>query len=366
MRILMQWVTPTALIAVGVAVLAGWLLPQLPSGLSLRTILGLVLILFGVHRFVASRYSIGSGDRRRYGGERKRPWEGGGDALMIALLFAFTLGSCKSKAPQESMTAGHATIGVVEPAAKLAWSLSSAFQAGNRLAFIDIEQNRCSALVDSLVNNRAEEIILDRNLLPAETLAVRKQGLKLYTYPLAYFPVYLLVHKDNPITGIDGRGFFRILYGDSTNWRGFGGRDQRITLYTPYPGEGGFEALVRYYGRLDSAVFTPCSTYAGMMELAKDDPGALLVWALPYKGLPFKALGFLEEGMQIFPDAGSIMEERGYPFRLDITYITTRNKGDVAAGYLTFIVGNIGQREVMRHGYRPASVPVRIVRIKSS
>jgi ABC-type sulfate transport system substrate-binding protein len=46
-----------------------------------------------------------------------------------------------------------------------------------------------------------------------------------------------------------------------------------------------------------------------------------------------------------------------------LTYATTRNKVDGAAGFLTFLMSNTGQREYMNLGYRPAAVPVRIVRL---
>jgi len=76
MGIFSRWVLPIAMMAVGIAVLSGLLMPSLPNGASLRLMFGVVAILLGVMRFVASRSGRGAGDeRRRFGGERKRPWE---------------------------------------------------------------------------------------------------------------------------------------------------------------------------------------------------------------------------------------------------------------------------------------------------
>ena len=77
----------------------------------------------------------------------------------------------------------------------LAWRLSRDFQTENKAAFIDIVSRDNRSLVDSLVNQKSEEIFMDRGLTHAESLAVLKQGLKIYSYPVAYFPVYLLVSK---------------------------------------------------------------------------------------------------------------------------------------------------------------------------
>ena len=72
--ILMHWILPIALVAVGIAILAGWMFPQLPEPSGLRPVLGIVAVLLGVHRFLASR-TTSRANRRRFGGERPRPWE---------------------------------------------------------------------------------------------------------------------------------------------------------------------------------------------------------------------------------------------------------------------------------------------------
>jgi hypothetical protein len=74
MRILMHWVLPIVLVAVGIAIFTRSILPQIPRQAGLRPLLGIVVLLFGVYRFVAARMPR-SADRRRYGGEVQRPWE---------------------------------------------------------------------------------------------------------------------------------------------------------------------------------------------------------------------------------------------------------------------------------------------------
>ncbi len=75
LKILLQWAMPILFAGVGIAVLTGLLLPQLPKASGLRPMLGLIVILIGLHRFVVSRYTQGPTDRRRYGGDTDRPWE---------------------------------------------------------------------------------------------------------------------------------------------------------------------------------------------------------------------------------------------------------------------------------------------------
>ncbi len=281
----------------------------------------------------------------------------------MALLVALTAG-CGPDKPKTGMTAGHAIIGTSDAIFDLGWQISRDFQTGNQAAFVDIVRELNSMLVDSLLNERTEQIFLDRALTPAETLAFHNARLKLYRYDIALFPVYLLVPKTNPVTVIDSASFRGVLTGVITNWRALGGQDESITLYLPPPGEGAWNSIMNYYGRLDSVSAMVCSTAAQMVELSKADSGALLVFAKPYQALPFNRLVFRRVGMDIPANAKTIAEEPLYPFRLDVTYVTTRNKTDVAAGYLTYAMSNLGQRGIMNAGYRPASVPVRVVKMR--
>jgi hypothetical protein len=74
MNLFLRWVLPIAILAVGIAIFTGALLPQLPRGTGLRTLLGLVVMLFGIYRFAAARMQ-NVPSHRRFGGEHPRPWE---------------------------------------------------------------------------------------------------------------------------------------------------------------------------------------------------------------------------------------------------------------------------------------------------
>jgi len=283
----------------------------------------------------------------------------------LIVLSLIGCGSPSKRAPEESMTAGHATIGTSDAIFALTWKLSAAFQTNSPGAFVDMVRSGNLALVDSLLNERVEEIFLDRPLLPAETLAFRNAGLKLHTYPVAFYPVYLLVARDNPVQNLDSVKLRRVLTGEITNWKELGGEDRALALYIQLPGEGTFESLANYFSGLDSVAAEPCSTLKAMLEQARGDAGALLAYPLPADDLPYKRLAFEREGYYIPANVETILEPPTYPFMLAPTYVTTHNKADVAAGYLTFAVSNTGQREAMRLGYRPAAVPVRMVRMKA-
>jgi len=168
------------------------------------------------------------------------------------------------------------------------------------------------------------------------------------------------------VTDLDSTGLKRILEGTATSWKEFGAEDIPITLYAPLPGEGAWNSLLDYYGQLDSIAAVICSTNTRMLELAADDPGALLIYSKKVADAAgYKKLRWATGELRVPANAKTILESPRWPFMTTFTYATTRMKSDVAAGYLTFIVSNDGQKMVMKEGYRPASVPVRVVQLKA-
>ena len=74
MKMIIGWVMPVSFVVIGIAIMTGILFTKIPDGTLLRPVMGLVVILIGIHRFVVSRKSV-SPRERRYGGERPRPWD---------------------------------------------------------------------------------------------------------------------------------------------------------------------------------------------------------------------------------------------------------------------------------------------------
>ena len=282
--------------------------------------------------------------------------------LVVAAVVIVT--GCGPKKPQASLTQGHARIGVSEAIYDFARSLANDFETTYPGAFLDINWYPDRMLVDSLLNERTEQIMLDRTLMQPESAAFAQANLKLYTYRVAYFPVYLLATKPNPVTSMDSTALRGILTGRIHNWSDLGGPDERLRLYIPQPGEGAWASFLGYFGRLDTITAVACSTSAAMLDTARNDPGALLAFADPIDTLSaYKALHFRRGGEDIAPNYKTILDTLNYPFRLNITYVTTHEKEDAASGYLTYIMSNVGQRRIGGElKYRPAAIPVRFVK----
>ena len=51
-------------VTLGIAILFGWLFPQIPSSTGLRLILGLVVIMMGIYRFVSGGGAYSNREKR--------------------------------------------------------------------------------------------------------------------------------------------------------------------------------------------------------------------------------------------------------------------------------------------------------------
>jgi len=281
--------------------------------------------------------------------------------FIIAGLILLAFAGCAPTEKKSTPTAGSAFIYASSAVEDLGVELAKTFEAFYPTARIDIGQLRARAAVESLLFGKQEEIFLDRPLAQAESLAAAEQRIPIYQYPVAALPLYFAVHPENPVRAIDSVGLRNYLTGAWESWQEVGGPDIPCHPYISLPGEGGWEVCMNYYGFLDTVIAVICSTQADLVKKAEADPGALAVLSLPIKKTNLHKLWWRTGTIEIPPNIRTIVEEPRYPFKLTLTYITNRQKQDAAAGFLTFIVSNAGQKVVADEGYRPVTIPVRIV-----
>lgn len=273
------------------------------------------------------------------------------------ILFA----GCGPAEKKSSPTSGSAFIYASSAAEHLGVELAKRFEGFYTEVRIDLAQLRTRAAVESLLFGAPEEIFLDRPLVEAESLVAADNGMPIYQYRVATLPLYFGVHPDNPVRAIDSVALRRFLTGTWESWKEVGGPDIPCHPYVPLPGEGGWELCMNYFGFLDTVIAVICTTQTGLVEKAEADLGALALVSVPIKQTRLRKLWWRTGNIEIPPNIKTIIEEPRYPFKLTITYITNRQKMDTAAGFLTFIVSNAGQKVVADESYRPATIPVRIV-----
>ena len=282
-------------------------------------------------------------------------------SLIVVTCSLILLAGCGTTVKKSTPTSGSAFIYTSSAVEGLAKELAETFEGYYADVRIDIGSIRSRAAVESLLFGQPQEILLARPLIPPETLAAAEYGIPIYSYHVASVPLYFGVHSDNPVHAIDSVALHNFLTGTWDSWKEVGGPNSPCHPYISLPGEGGWEVIMDYFGLLDTVIAVVCSTQAELVKKAEADPGALAILSLPIKKTNLRKLWWRTGTIEIPPNIKTIVDAPRYPFKLSITYITNRRKQDVAAGFLTFIVSNSGQKVVANEGYRPATIPVRIV-----
>lgn len=221
--------------------------------------------------------------------------------------------------------------------------------------------------MEQLVNGEVEMSVLMRDLTDPEVeAAVRRDGLM--AFPFAWDAVAVVVHPSSPVEQISRDELARVYSGEVTDWSELGwkaggeiialtggprlgiyayveqallgGRSYAKTVYAP-PTEEEVLGVVAARREAIACVSRP---------LAEGDSRVRALAVSRAKGLPYVSM------------TREAVLERAYPLMRSIALATPAEPRQTASEFITFVSGADGQRVVARHGYAPATVPVRIVR----
>ena len=133
--------------------------------------------------------------------------------LISVVFFSLLFSSCNST-QQATPTSGSALIYTSSSLEKFSTTLGLTFESHYPQARIDFARFPSRAAVESLLFGAAQEIILDRPLVAAESLAAVENGIPIYQYGIATLPLYFAVHNENPVQAIDSTALRRFLTGE--------------------------------------------------------------------------------------------------------------------------------------------------------
>jgi len=285
------------------------------------------------------------------------------------LLILASLAGCGKKDAADTSTPTRGSIAVYASPSitEIVQKGADAFNRQYPEANVNVYPVNSRAIVDSLINGRTNWAYLDRSLSEEESLAVTNTRDHVYSFLLGSTVATWIVHPDNPLVTLDSLQILRILTGEITSWKSVGGGGGDINVYLPPLGDGAWMSLVHFYGIQNlnevNAHYWPTDSLV-MANVAQDRQGLGLVgfqvidrpgikkvkWRNPLLADPVPAnIGTLQQGR--------------YPFQVRLKYYTIAERTDLAAGFLSFMAANPGQKILADNGFLPAQVPVRIVNL---
>lgn len=288
-------------------------------------------------------------------------------AALVAI--ALASGTCSSPPPPRNVHPASLTLAGAEYAAPLMRAEILAFHDRYPDAdSIRIEANGSAEGMEQLVNGEVSMSLLLRELTdPEADAAVQRQGLQ--AFPVAWDAVAVIVNPASPVEQISRTELGSIYAGDLTAWGPLGwkaggelialtsgprlgiygyieqallgDRPYAKTIYAP-PTEQEVTEVVATRRNAIACVSRPVAEAAGARVKVLRVSQAL--------GLPYVAL-----------DRETLLTKT-YPLLRAISIATPAQPAETVGNFVNFVSGIDGQQIVARHGYAPATVPIRIVR----
>ena len=290
--------------------------------------------------------------------------------IHLAALLLAALGSenCSKSSPPPAAPSAPIVLAGAEYLAPLLRAETLAFQARYpRSDSILIAANGSAEGMEQLVNGEVGMAVLMRDLTDPEVeAAVQRDGL--HAYPVVWDAVAAVVNRSCPVEQISRDELARIYSGEISNWSELGWKDGgAVIALTSGPKQGMYAYLQQLLlggGSYAPTIYAP-PTEAEAIQTVATRRNAIACVSRPLiegddrvrplavsraTGLPYVTLS-----------RESVLD-RTYPLLRNIALATPAKARPTASDFITFVSSVDGQRIVARHGYAPATVPIRIVR----
>jgi phosphate transport system substrate-binding protein len=232
---------------------------------------------------------------------------------------------------------------------------------------IVVARNGSAEGMEQLVNGEVGMSVLMRDLTDPEVdAAVRRDGL--HAYPVVWDAVAVVVNRSCPVEQLSRDEIAKIYSGEITDWAELGWKNGGpVIALTSGPRQGMYAYVQQLL--LGGAAYAP-TIYAPPTEneviatvATRRDAIACVSRPLIEGENRIRALAVSRAtGLPYVPLTRESVLDRTYPLLRNIALATPAAPRQTASEFITFVSGVDGQRIVARHGYAPATVPIRIVR----
>jgi phosphate transport system substrate-binding protein len=233
---------------------------------------------------------------------------------------------------------------------------------------IRVVANGSAEGMEQLVNGEVAMSVLLRELTDPEVeAAVQREGLQ--AFPIAWDAVAVIVNPASPIQQVARTELADVYAGRTTKWATLGWRSGgEVIAMTVGP-------RLALYGYLQQALLGG-GEYAKTVYAPPREQDVVETVATRSNAIGCVSRSFAEEagsrvrvlavsqarGLAYTPLNRETLVTRSYPLLRPVSIATPAKPAATAGQFITFVSDIEGQRIAVRHGYAPATVPIRIVR----
>jgi phosphate transport system substrate-binding protein len=233
---------------------------------------------------------------------------------------------------------------------------------------IVIRVNGSAEGMEQLVNGEVSMSLLLRELTDPEVeAAIQRNGMQ--AFPVAWDAVAVIVNPASPIEQISRTELAGVYRGETTEWASLGWRrGGAIIALTAGPRLGIFAYIEQALLSGDSyapSIYAP-PTEEEVVDVVATRSNALACVSRPLAeqaGSKVRILRVSQAlGLPYVPLTRETLVTRQYPLMRPVSIATSANPPSTLSNFVNFTSGIDGQRIIARHGYAPATVPIRIIR----
>ncbi|SDI63737.1 PstS family phosphate ABC transporter substrate-binding protein [Mucilaginibacter gossypii] len=296
--------------------------------------------------------------------------------VLVLIVLIAALQACKQKqvksVPTDSFNAGRATFVADESFSPIVAQEEYVYRSRYPNAdpvFIYKTENQA---VNMLLNDSVRLAVLSRRLDTAERNIITRRTLSVEEVPFAVDAITLIVNKASNDTAITVAQLKKEL-------KGQGDGNKTIVFDNPN------SSLVRYLKDFSgNKEFKQKNIYAlksniEVIKYVSEHPDALGIIGFSWINNPekeyadyvekVKVVGVRDEGnkqypIEYFKPSQESLVLKQYPLSRSLYLINCSSKNGLAAGFVTFLASDVGQRIILKSGLLPDSIPPREIILK--
>jgi phosphate transport system substrate-binding protein len=266
---------------------------------------------------------------------------------------------------EDSETSGRIRVISVPEARGLVVRETEAFRKAYPAASFEVAVESSRRAVTLLLEEKADVVVLTRELEPEERSVMVKGGMELGGFRFARDAICVIVHPSSPLENIAADDLRRIYLGEVTDWRQLGGRPGRIEPVVPAPDGDGMASFVQRVmgGLAPTAPAHRVDSDSAVVALVLHTPGAIGFVSMAWAERGAKALRVASlSGLPYWKADAEKVYKGEYPLTRACNMYVRAGGAKLANGLVTWVTSIDGQRIVHEAGLVPTEVPVRFAR----
>lgn len=302
--------------------------------------------------------------------------------LAVAMLTVMSSGCGSSGKIDETPTRGNIKISVDESYTLVMDSQVSTFEAIYTYAVIRASYKNEVDCFKDLLNDSVRLIVANRQLTPSEEQNLRSQKIYPRTTKIAYDALTFIINKDNADSTLQYEQIADIFGGKITSWSAINKNSKLGDLSVVFDNnKSGNPRYIKEKFKMNRIFPSNCyavNSNEEVINYVEKNKGAIGIISVNWISDTQDSVShsFLKrikiagvshegdtEGPFLKPYQGYIAEG-SYPFIREVYVINREYFSGLGSGFAQFIAGEKGQRIFLKSGLVPATMPIRLVKIK--